>query len=233
MSASSNLHASRHTGSLMPDLARTAKARPSLRNRQSDLTRDLITNAFRSLLVDDFPEAITYPQVAEAAGVSLRTVYRYFPARADLLSAAWEWWDELTHEIDLTDPATVTDLGRLHPEIAQIFDEHTNLFRALSLAGNRIESRRSTASEAVEAVSDLLPADQVKGASAIVGYIRSGPTWLTLHDEFGLSGDEVLRALDWAAGVLIEDLRRQNELARRELERPTDGSSVRAATEPV
>src|ERR1700754_1737855 len=65
--------------------------RSSLRDQQVDLTRDLIVRAFQELLRNDHPDAITYPQVAEAAGVSLRTVYRYFPTRADLLQIAVAW----------------------------------------------------------------------------------------------------------------------------------------------
>ena len=55
--------------------------------------RELIMRAFRGLLQNDQPDAITYPQVAEAAGVSLRTVYRYFPGGRDQLVReviAWE-----------------------------------------------------------------------------------------------------------------------------------------------
>ena len=47
----------------------------------------------------------------------------------------------------------------------------------------------------------------------MLGYIRSGRAWLVLHDEYGLDGDEILSTLDWAAGVLLDDLRRRNEAA--------------------
>lgn len=202
----------------MSGSTRSAKAtakRPSLRDQQADLTRDLIIRAFHALLVDDHPDAITFPQVAEAAGVSLRTVYRYFPSRADLMAGAWAWWDELTHGQDWTDPATITDMTRILPELGRLFDEHTNLFRALIDAGDRAGTRKAAAIAAVEAVADALPAQDVRIAAAVVGCLRSGSSWLTLHDEYGLSGAEILQALDWAARLLVKDVARRNAAARR------------------
>ena len=73
-----------------------SRRRSSLRDQQADLTRELIMRAFQGLLQNDHPDAITFPQVAEAAGVSLRTVYRYFPTRVDLLQSAAAWLAEFT-----------------------------------------------------------------------------------------------------------------------------------------
>src|SRR3954447_14742969 len=105
--------------------------RTTLREQQVDFTRDLIVRAFRGLLEKDDPDAITYPQVAEAAGVSLRTVYRYFPTRSDLLQSAATWFREFTQGVGWDDPRTVRDLAGALPQMGRVFDEPTNLFRAL------------------------------------------------------------------------------------------------------
>ena len=88
--------------------------------------------AFQGLLQNDHPDAITFPQVAEAAGVSLRTVYRYFPTRVDLLQSAAAWLAEFTGGARWDDPRTVRDLAGTVPEMGRLFDEHTNVFRALA-----------------------------------------------------------------------------------------------------
>ena len=62
-------------------------------------------------------------------------------------------------------------------------------------------------------MSGNLPADEVRRAEAMLGYIRSGRAWLVLHDHYGLDGDEIVAALDWAASTLLEDVRRRNEAA--------------------
>ena len=186
--------------------------RSSLRDQHADLTRDLIMRAFQRLLQNDLPDAITYPQVAEAAGVSLRTVYRYFPTRVDLLKSAAAWLAEFTDGVEWRDPRTVDDLAGVVPEMGRIFDEHTNVFRAL--AGDELQDqRREAVAAAVADVSGNLPADEARRAEAVLGYIRSGRAWLVLHDHYGLGGDEIVSALDWAASTLIEDVRRRNEAA--------------------
>jgi AcrR family transcriptional regulator len=186
--------------------------RSSLRDQQADLTRELIMRAFQGLLQNDHPDAITYPQVAEAAGVSLRTVYRYFPTRVDLLQSAQAWLAEFTGGVRWEDPRTVDDLAGAVPEMGRIFDEHTNVFRAL--AGDELqEQRRDAVAAAVAEVSGNLPPEEARRAEAILGHIRSGRAWLVLHDHYGLDGDEILSTLDWAASTLLEDVRRRNDAA--------------------
>jgi AcrR family transcriptional regulator len=193
-------------------MSQNHEPRSSLRDQQADLTRDLIMRAFQGLLQNDHPDAITYPQVAEAAGVSLRTVYRYFPTRADLLQSAAEWFREFTDGALWDDPRTVRDLQGVIPQMGRLFDEHTNVFRALS--DEALERpRRDAVAAAVAEVSGNLPADEARRAEAILGHIRSGRAWLVLHDHYGLAGDEIVSALDWAASTLLEDVRRRNDAA--------------------
>ena len=186
--------------------------RSSLRDQQADLTRELIMRAFQGLLQNDHPDAITYPQVAEAAGVSLRTVYRYFPSRVELLQSAAAWLAEFTEGVRWDDPRTVGDLAGAVPEMGRIFDEHTNVFRALADDALQ-EPRRAAVAAAVAEVSGSLPADEARRAEAILAHIRSGRAWLLLHDHYGLGGDEIVATLDWAASTLLEDLRRRNDAA--------------------
>jgi AcrR family transcriptional regulator len=195
----------------MRDPARNDRQR-SLRDQQVDLTRELIMRAFQGLLQNDHPDAITYPQVAAAAGVSLRTVYRYFPTRADLLQSAAEWFRELTEGAVWDDPRTVRHLAGAIPQMGRLFDEHTNVFRALS--DDALEQpRRDAVAAAVAEVSSNLPEDEVRRAEAMLSYIRSGRAWLVLHDRYGLDGDEIVATLDWAASALLEDVQRRNEAA--------------------
>jgi AcrR family transcriptional regulator len=186
--------------------------RSSLRDQQADLTRELIMRAFQGLLQNDHPDAITYPQVAEAAGVSLRTVYRYFPTRVDLLQSAAAWLADFTDGARWDDPRTVHDLAGSVPEMGRVFDEHTNVFRAL--AGDELqEQRRVAVAAAVAEVSGNLPAAEARRAEAVLGFLRSGRAWLALHDHYGLDGDEIVSALDWAARTLLDDVQRRNEAA--------------------
>jgi len=54
----------------------------------ADRTRDAILDAFLELVHRENAVNISVPAVAEEAGVSVRTVYRYFPSKDDLQTAA-------------------------------------------------------------------------------------------------------------------------------------------------
>ena len=58
-----------------------------------------------------------------------------------------------------------------------------------------------------------LPEAEVRRAEAILACIRSGHSWLVLHDQYGLAGDDIVATLDWAATTLLEDVRRRNDAA--------------------
>ena len=186
--------------------------RGSLRDQQVDLTRDLIMRAFQELLQNDHPDAITFPQVAQAAGVSLRTVYRYFPTRAELLQSAAAWFGEFVEGARWDDPATVSDLAGTIPQLGRLFDEHTNVFRALAEVELERPRREAVAAAVAEVAPDL-PEAEVRRAEAVLACIRSGRSWLVLHEQYGLAGDDIVATLDWAAATLLADVRRRNEAA--------------------
>src|SRR2546421_12720562 len=63
----------------------------TLREQHALATQERILVAVADLLEGGDAEALTVPGVAEASGVSLRTVYRYYPTREQLLEAAGRW----------------------------------------------------------------------------------------------------------------------------------------------
>src|SRR3954462_3895697 len=68
----------------------------SLRDQHAAVTRTRLLSAVAELLEAERAEDLTMPGVAAASGVSLRTVYRYYPTREQLLEAAGRWiGDEL------------------------------------------------------------------------------------------------------------------------------------------
>src|SRR5690606_19166239 len=52
--------------------------------------RDQILQAVHDHLAEESPATLSMPRVAERAGMSLRTLYRYFPTKEALLDAAAE-----------------------------------------------------------------------------------------------------------------------------------------------
>ena len=64
---------------------------------RADIERRLV-EAYMDLLETGTPHGVSMPAVAERAGVSVRTLYRYFPNKDDLQRAAAGWFEQRTKD---------------------------------------------------------------------------------------------------------------------------------------
>src|SRR5436190_12532259 len=187
----------------------------SLRDQHAAVTRTRILSAVAELLEEGDAEELTMPGVAAASAVSLRTIYRYYPTREELLEAAGRWiGDELLRH---PYPATLDEVADRFEEGAPDFDDHPGLVRAMALSqlGRRVRGyRRRERLEAVaRALRDELPGlpeDELRRAEAVIAYLHNILAYTTLREENGLSGEQIGEALAWAIQTLVADLRRRN-----------------------
>ena len=156
------------------------------------------------------------PGVAEAAGISLRTVYRYYPTREDLLEAAGRWiGDELLRH---PYPQTLDEVAELFRVGCRDFDEHPGLVRALALSrlgqsvrGYRRRERLDAISQALRREVGYLSEDELRRAEAVLAYLHNMLAYTVLREESGLAGDEIGEALGWAIDTLVDDLRKRRD----------------------
>jgi AcrR family transcriptional regulator len=192
----------------------------NLRAQHAMATRERILGAVADLLEQGDAEELTVPAVAEASGVSLRTIYRYYPTREELLEAAGRWIgdDLLKHPY----PRNLDEVANLYQEGARDFDERPGLVRALALSqlGQRVRGYRRR--ERLEAISRALRAEltelsepDLRQAEAVLAYLHNMLAYTTLREENGLSGAEIGEAVGWAIRTLIADLRNRNGNSRR------------------
>lgn len=188
----------------------------TLRQRHSELTRDLILRTVAELLEEGDAAALAVPEVARRSGVSLRTVYRYFPTREELIAAAGEWIG--VNVVGGRIPELLDEVPQVYAENAARWDERPKLVEALALSrgANSLRSRRrqerlAKLREALQEVTDGLPDSEARQAFAVFAYLDNMLAWLTMRDEAGLDGEEAGAAVAWAMNVLIDDLRRRQQ----------------------
>src|SRR5215475_1183106 len=95
-----------------------------LRNRHAEFTRDLIFQALTRLVLDEGVHDFSIQQVADIAGVSHRTVYRYFSTQEKLLDNLTAWLaSQMPRDLDSYRPEEFADAIRdSHADFAQQAD---------------------------------------------------------------------------------------------------------------
>src|SRR3954451_8709998 len=126
----------------------------SLREQHAQATRERILAAVADLLEEGRLHELTMPAVAKASGISLRTVYRYYPTREQLLEAAGRWiGSELLGQ---GYPRSLDDVADTFENGCREFDRHPGLVRALALSRLGREVRAPRRGERVDAIRDAL-----------------------------------------------------------------------------
>lgn len=169
-------------------------------------------------------EDIVMGDVAAAAGVSLRTLYRYFPDRASLLHAAGEHLYGtlgVPHEI-----AGPHDVSASFLDAARRLSSRPALTRALIQTTAGRAARSATRPQRVQAISNALAPltenldpDTARRATAVITHLCSAASWVSICDESGLHDTDAQQAVAWAIDTLIAALEtdrpRRTRRARR------------------
>lgn len=194
----------------------------TLREQHAELTRELILRALAELLQNERAGEFSMADVARKAGVSLRTVYRHFPTREELLAAATDWIDARIFG-DVPFDETVDDLPKLFRYACEQWEQYPRLARAMALSqagqsarSDRRVERLARIHRALTEVTNELPDEENRKAVAVLGYLENVLAWVTMREATGLESGEVEEAIEWAMRTLIEDLRRRNHAARRD-----------------
>jgi len=184
----------------------------SLRDRQAALARTAILDVLRRHLEAGDADELSMDDLAKEAGVSRRTLYRYYPNRTDLLAAAAAWIRDEVLEL----PVDIGDEGiaASFRTAAARLNRHPELARALL----RTETGRAVRSDARNARVDALRRAlrrEVPGlsradfdrAAAVLALLCSSSAWVTIQDESGLGAASAQAAVVWAIETLLAQLR--------------------------
>jgi AcrR family transcriptional regulator len=197
-----------------------AMATPNLREQNAAATRERILSAVASLIERGDADELTVPEVAEASGISLRTVYRYYPTRDELLEAAGRWiGSELMGHAY---PETLDEVAETYRLGIAEFAERPGLVRALALSqlgrkvrGYRRRERLAAIRKVLEAEIPGLTEEELRRAEAVLAYLHNMLAFTTMHEENNLTAEQIGEAVAWAIRTLVDDLRRTHQTKER------------------
>jgi AcrR family transcriptional regulator len=201
------------------DVVETRGYASPLRARQTELTRELILRATAAAITDDPLFGFSMQEVADRAGVSLRSVYRHYPGRKQLFEALYDWSSSRLEVPALIGSVrSLEDLPSLAAPLFTRFESESPIARAGVLASLALGTQPAmraewdkTAGALFRAALPNLDADEKRRAWAMVRLLFTSRVWLTLSDRFGLDTTSAADAVEWAAQALIEELKRQND----------------------
>jgi AcrR family transcriptional regulator len=177
-----------------------------LRREQAEQTRSRIVFAAVELIVGGV-EGLTMQAAAKAAGVALRTVFRHFPTRDELLDATWQALQ--VRMGDTPDLQTLDALTEFVPELFGRYAAMEDQIRGAMFAQTFVSSRKRLGSDRARKMRTAVIAqfeggdERSRAMAAAAAYTLTVPlVSIVLKEAFGLSSAEAGRASAWAIRTL-------------------------------
>jgi AcrR family transcriptional regulator len=180
-----------------------------LRDKQKSDTRELILQTVEELLKDKGLEQLSLAQVARAAGVTERTLYRHFATRDSLLEATWA---RVNSAVGMrVFPASADELVRLPTQVFPGFENRAQVIRSMlsSAQGRELrlrvnEQRQAAIRAAVREARPDVREPALTRLCAAVQLLYSATAWATMRDYWDLDGEEAGRAASEAIAKLLD-----------------------------
>lgn len=186
--------------------------RSALRESHAEQTREAILAAAAEEMAAKGPLAFALPAVAARSGVALRTVYRHFPTRDELVDAMWAWAYRSRDWLERPVPPgtiveTIAGLGPLYAELRGLLDAAQRCERQIAL---RAKTRRRRMANFESAVADdvgALSPDARRRALGALQCVATPSFWLMLTDSWCPDPNEASKVSAWALSVLLREIR--------------------------
>jgi AcrR family transcriptional regulator len=189
----------------------------TLRDQQAEFTRQIVMEAAKRVLDTYSIDEFSIQKIAEEAGMSHRTVYRYFPTRQALLDSFTDWIEDTVAPIPVEanpQPETREEILASVRIAFDRFDRFAPYFRAslmLASRGETIQPQRQRQRDefirkALTRVLEPLDDEQAAKAYAIIRILVGAQSWQALHDRFELTDGKAGDAAIWAVEVLLDAL---------------------------
>jgi AcrR family transcriptional regulator len=203
----------------MTDLTQDTTRTPvSLSRRKQQFVRDAILDAAAEAIREDIDFSVQ--DVADRAGVTHRTVYRYFDSREAIVDGVAARFETIMAAEGFVRPETLDEASTFMERLFRQFDRFPDYVRAYALLALTRGERSAVSHRRTEQwrrmfEADLphLPSGEVQAAFAVWRNLTGSIAWYLLRSVSGLSGDQSGAAVRWALEAMIADLRRRDHEA--------------------
>lgn len=182
-----------------------------VRSARKEETRQHILDILVEKMVHENFALLSMDDIAGAAGVGIATLYRHFPNREALLDGLSSEFNRRVGSV--SPPRTSTEIAENIARDFKVFDEHPGLVQAffMSELGRNARSRgRAKRIEAIrtalQEVTQRLEEPERTQIIAVIAYLASLQSWVTMTSEFGLTGEQAGQAVAWAIQTLLASL---------------------------
>lgn len=152
---------------------------------------------------------------AKTAGVSTRTIYRYFPNREALLDGVAEWVDQKFP--DLPHPTNLIEILQLVRQGFPEYDRQSQLVRALLVTklGKNVRShlfaQRWQLTEALQPLQSKAETEEEgRAITALIQYLAMAETWNYLNG-CGIKGEQAGQVVAWVIELVVDALEHNHQ----------------------
>lgn len=174
-----------------------------LRAEQAQRTREKILDALTDQLVLG-AEEFSIDKVAEAAGVSVRTVYHHFPNRDAQVEAVAHWLERRLGPAD-PPPRALSQVPAFAEHLIRRAVSSPRDLRAHVAPGIARQVRAKRRGERDKAIAALVPD---RRAAAALGAVIGAELGLALLDRYKLEGEELIATHAWIVQVVVDAIAR-------------------------
>jgi AcrR family transcriptional regulator len=181
-----------------------------LRAEQAEQTTARIVQAAVDLLSEGDASDLSMAEVAERAGVSVRTVYRSFATKDELLDGVIDWINahlsqtigvrpETRQDYETTTAEVISEVFRIEPLYRALFATAAGRASHQRAAGRQENMRRAYAAE-LEGLDD----GEARRLLAVLNLVASSSGALFMKDYWDLPREDIGRVIEWAIRVLAD-----------------------------
>jgi AcrR family transcriptional regulator len=193
--------------------------------RHTEATRRAILEAAVDLFLERQSDGFSVQEVADRAGLTHRTVYRYFPTRPELLGATAQRLAPGVAEEPFGEVSTVEEwIDAVEAYFARTETNFEIVRRVVGallasddmrLFGQDIRERDANRWEVFRRQFPHLPESDARLTFATLRHLMSSTSYVLYRLRFGLSPAEATQAIRSAASQIVEQTVRRNRTANQ------------------